>query len=197
MNVRELCRLLSAKVHLPGVERWAEQLINRGLLPGLGHKVCTLDAAVLLAAVVAAPRPEDAPRVVVALANLPRMSSRRRVGSPEIETWDPCTDADRAAMPGDPLEALGIAIEQEPFPESRFYFRSLRIEEYGASAVLLGWVCDRDCRAKFYLPASGLPTGLTRTAEIHADVIGSIADAMWPPPPEQVVSRYETASIIH
>ncbi len=26
MNVRELCRLLSATLHLPGVDRWAEQL---------------------------------------------------------------------------------------------------------------------------------------------------------------------------
>ena len=26
MNVRELCSLLSATLHLPGVDRWAEQL---------------------------------------------------------------------------------------------------------------------------------------------------------------------------
>ncbi len=67
----DLCRVMSATLHLPGVERWAEHLVSRELLPGLDHKVTALDAAVLLAAVVAAPRPADAPRVVVALANLP------------------------------------------------------------------------------------------------------------------------------
>ncbi len=71
MNVRELCRLLSATLHLPGVDRWAEQLVSRELLPGLDHEVTALDAALLLGAVVAAPNPPDAPRVVVALANLP------------------------------------------------------------------------------------------------------------------------------
>ena len=39
MNVRELCRLLSATLHLPDVERWAEQLVDRELLPGLDHEV--------------------------------------------------------------------------------------------------------------------------------------------------------------
>ncbi len=38
------------------------------LLPGLDHKVTALNAALLLAAVVAAPRPADAPLVVVTLA---------------------------------------------------------------------------------------------------------------------------------
>ncbi len=63
MNVRELCRLLSATLHLPGVDRWAEQLVRRELLPGFDHEVNALDAALLLMAVVAAPRPADAPEV--------------------------------------------------------------------------------------------------------------------------------------
>ena len=71
MNVRELCRLLSATLHLPGVERWAKHLVSRELLPGLDHKVTALDTALLLAAVVAAPRPADAPLAVVTLADLP------------------------------------------------------------------------------------------------------------------------------
>ncbi len=33
MNVRELCHLLSATLHLPGVDRWAEQLGSRENLP--------------------------------------------------------------------------------------------------------------------------------------------------------------------
>ncbi len=70
-TTRVLCRALSATLHLPGVDRWAEQLVSRELLPGLDHEVTALDAALLLAAVVAAPRPEDAPLVVVTLANLP------------------------------------------------------------------------------------------------------------------------------
>ncbi len=179
----DLCRLLSATLHLPDVERWAEQLVRRELLPGPDHEINALDAALLLAAVAAAPRPEDAPRVVVALADLPRMSTMRRVDGPEIETWARGTDADIAAMPGDPLDALATAIEQEPFPDSRFYFGSLKIEENGASAELLGWLGEdlQACRARYYLPDSGLPSGLTRTAEIHSDVIGSIATALWPP----------------
>ncbi len=67
-TTREHCRLLSATLHLPGVERWAEQLGSRELLPGLDREVNALDAALLLAGVVAAPRPADAPRVVVTLA---------------------------------------------------------------------------------------------------------------------------------
>ncbi len=86
-------------------------------------------------------------------------------------------------MPGDPLDALATAIEQEPFPENLFYFGSLRIEENGARAELIGSLGDdlQACRAQYYLPGAGLPSGLTRTAEIHADVIGSIANALWPP----------------
>ena len=198
MNVRELCHLLSATLHLPGVDRWAEQLGSRELLPGLDHEVAALDAALLLAAVVAAPRPADAPRVVVALANLPLLSTRCCVGSAELETWVRVTDADIAAMRSDPLDALATAIEEELFPENRFYFRSLRIEENGASAELLGWLGDdlRDCRARYYLPASGLPSGMTRSVELHADVIGSISGAIWPPV-EHVAGHDESTLIIH
>ena len=67
-TTRELCRVLAAALHVSGVERWAEQLVVREFLPGLDHKVTALDAALLLMAVVAAPRPTDAPRVVVTLA---------------------------------------------------------------------------------------------------------------------------------
>ncbi len=71
MNVRELCRVLAPALHVPGVDRWAEELENRELLLGLDHEVTALDAALLLAAVVAAPRPADAPLAVVTLADLP------------------------------------------------------------------------------------------------------------------------------
>ncbi len=54
MNVRDLCRLLSATLHLPSVDRWAEQLGSRELLPGLDHEVNALDAALLLMAGVIA-----------------------------------------------------------------------------------------------------------------------------------------------
>ncbi len=67
MNVRELCRLLSATLHIPGVERFAARLVRCGLLPRAGCEVYALDAALLLMAVVASPRPADAPRVVVTL----------------------------------------------------------------------------------------------------------------------------------
>ena len=197
MNVRELCRLLSATLHLPGVERWAEQLGDHELLPGFDHEVGALDAALVLAAVVVAPNPEDAPHAVVTLAGLPRMSTMRRVDGPEIETWARGTDADIAAMPDDPLDALATAIEQGPFPDNRFYFGSLKIEEGGASAELLGCLGDdlQACSAQFYLPDSGLPSGLTRTAEIHGDVILEISGAMWPAA-ERVVHD-EPTLIIH
>ncbi len=137
-TVRELCRVLTTTLHVPDIHRWGEHLVARELLPGLDHEVTALDAALVLAAVVAAPRPEDAPLVVVTLPDLPRMSTRRRVGGPEFETWTRGTDADIAAMPSDPLDALATAIEQEPFPETRFYFGSLKVEENGANAELLG-----------------------------------------------------------
>ncbi len=71
MKVRELCRVLATVLHMPGVDRYAARLIRRGLLPRAGCEIDALDAALLLAAVVAAPRPVDAPRVVVTLADLP------------------------------------------------------------------------------------------------------------------------------
>ncbi len=89
MNVRDLCNLLSATLHLPGVDRWAEQLGIRELLPGLDHEVYAIDAALLLVAVVAAPRPADAPRVVVTLADLPLAFVERKVGSAKFPTWVP------------------------------------------------------------------------------------------------------------
>ncbi len=57
MNVRELCRLLTSTLHVPNVERWAARLVRRGLLPRSGFEVDTIDAAVLLLAAMAAPRP--------------------------------------------------------------------------------------------------------------------------------------------
>ncbi len=48
MNVRELCRVLSATLHIPSVERWAEHLVAREFLPGLDREICALDAAVVL-----------------------------------------------------------------------------------------------------------------------------------------------------
>ena len=65
---RELRRALSAALHTPDVDRWAEHLEARELLPGPDYEVTALGAALLLAAVVAAPNPADAHRVVVALA---------------------------------------------------------------------------------------------------------------------------------
>ena len=110
------------------------------------------------------------------------MSTMRCVDGPEIETWARGTDADIAAMPDDPLEALATAVEQESFPENRFYFGSLRVEEGAASAELLGWLGDdlQACREKVYSPDWALPSGLTRTAEIHGDVILEISGAIWP-----------------
>ncbi len=51
-TTRELCRLLSATLHIPGVDRWAEQLGSRELLPGLDHEVYARDAARTAIAVI-------------------------------------------------------------------------------------------------------------------------------------------------
>ncbi len=88
-TTHELCRVLETALHVPDVIRWAEALVARELLPGLDHKVYALDAALLLGAVVAAPRPEDAPLAVVALADLPLVFVERRVGSARFPTWVP------------------------------------------------------------------------------------------------------------
>ncbi len=88
-TTRELCRVLSTTLHLPGIERWAEQLVSREFLPGPDHEVCALDAAIMLGAIAAAPRPEDAPLAVVTLADLPLAFVERRVGSARFPTWVP------------------------------------------------------------------------------------------------------------
>ncbi len=54
ITTRGLCRVLATALHVPDVDRWAEQLETRELLPDLNHQFCALDAALLLAAVVAA-----------------------------------------------------------------------------------------------------------------------------------------------
>ncbi len=51
-TTRELCRQLSATLHLPNVDRWAEQLGSRELLPGLDHEVYALDVARTAIAVI-------------------------------------------------------------------------------------------------------------------------------------------------
>ncbi len=86
---RELCRVLTTTLHVPDVDRWGEHLEARKLLPGPDHEVCALDAAIMLGAVVAAPRPEDAPLAVVTLADLPLAFVERRVGSARFPTWVP------------------------------------------------------------------------------------------------------------
>ena len=198
MNVRELCRVLAMALHMPGVERYAARLVRRGLLPRSGCEVGALDVALLLAAVVAAPRPADAPRVVVTLADLPLVFVERRVGSAKSPTWVPGTDDDIAAMFGDPLEVLAAAIEEAPDPEGQFIFGSLRIAEGGASAELHGCLgADyHEYRAGYALAGLGSPSGLTRFVEIHRDVIQAIAGALWPAA-EDVVSHDEPALIIH
>ena len=198
MNVRKLCRVLSATLHLPGVERYAARLVRRGLLPRSGCEVGALDVALLLAAVVAAPRPADAPRVVVTLADLPLVFVERRVGSAKSPTWVPGTDDDIAAMFGDPLEVLAAAIEEAPDPEGQFIFGSLRIAEGGASAELHGCLgADyHEYRAGYALRVSDSPSGITRFVEIHGDVIQAIAGAMWPTA-ECTTDHHDSTLILH
>ena len=198
MNVRELCRVLAMALHMPGVERYAARLVRRGLLPRSGCEIGALDAALLLAAVVAAPRPADAPRVVVTLADLPLVFVERKTGSAKSPTWVPGTDDDIAAMFGDPLEVLAAAIEEAPDPEGQFIFGSLKIEEGGDSAELHGCLGAEyhEYRAGYALAGLGSPSGLTRFVEIHRDVIQAIAGALWPAA-EDVVSHDEPALIIH
>ncbi len=108
MNVRELCRVLSATLHLPGVERWAKRLADRELLPGMDHKVYALDVALLLGAIVAAPRPEEAPHAIATLADLPLAFVERRVGSSRSPTWEPGT---REQAPGVLGKRTSIALD--------------------------------------------------------------------------------------
>ena len=44
-TTQELCRVLATALHVAGVDRWAEHLEARGLLPGLDRQVCDFDAA--------------------------------------------------------------------------------------------------------------------------------------------------------
>lgn len=198
MNVRELCHLLSATLHLPGVERWAEQLVRRELLPGVDHGINALDAALLLAAVVAAPNPEDAPRVVVTLADLPLTFLESRIGTVKSPIWARGTDDDIAAMPRDPLEILTAAIEEPLDPEAPFIFSSLRIEESGLSAEFRGCIgADfKEYRAIYALPGAGLPSGLTRSVEIHRDVTQGVGKSLLPPA-EHVADHHESTFTSH
>ncbi len=198
ITIRELCRVLATALHVPDVERYAARLVRRGLLPRAGCEVGALDAAVLLMAVVAAPRPADAARVVATLADLPLVFVERRVGSAKSPTWVPGTDDDIAAMFGDPLEILAAAIEEAPDQEGQFLFGSLRIAEGGAIAELHGCLgADyHEYRAGYALAGLGSPSGLTRFVEIHRDVIQSVAGALWPAA-EHVVSHDESTLTIH
>ncbi len=197
-TTRKLCRVLSATLHLPDVDRWAEQLVARELLPGLDHKVYALDAALLLAAVVAAPRPEDAPLAGVTLADLPLSFVERRVGSAISPTWTPGTRDDIDMMFGDPLDLLAAAIEEAPNSERQFIFGSLRIAESGISAELYGCLgADyHEYRAGYALRGRPSPSGLTRWVQIHRDVILAIAGALWPPA-ECTANHRESALVIH
>ena len=168
MNVRELCRLLGETLHVPGIERWAARLVRQGLLPRSGHEVDAFDAAVLLLAIMAAPRPADAARAVVTVAGLPLISA---------------DNEDVAAMFRDPLVALAAAIEEAAHPEGDFLFGSLKVQECGVSAELHGYLTDglREYRTKYAPFDWGSPTGISRFIEIHADAIETIAAALWPP----------------
>ncbi len=55
-TTRELCRALSATLHFPDVDAWAEHLDRCEFLPGLDREVSDFGAALLLAAVVTAPK---------------------------------------------------------------------------------------------------------------------------------------------
>ena len=195
-TTRELCHVLATALNVPGIERWAEHLAERGLLPGLDHEVCALDAALLLGAVVAAPRPEEASLAVVTLASLPLAFVERRFGSAKFPTWVPGTADDIAAMFGDPLELLAAAIEEAP--EGQFIFGSLKIAESGVNAEFHGYLgADYHVyRAGYALADSGSPSGITRFAEIHRDVIQTIAGAMWPAA-QQTASHHESTMNIH
>ena len=197
-SLRELCHVLSATFHLPGVDLWAEHLVRRELLPGLDHEVITLDAALLLMAVVAAPRPADAPLVVATLADIPLIFVERKVGSTRFPTWVPGTSDDIDLMFSDPLEVLTAAIEEPLDPEAPFIFSLLKVEQSGLSAELHGCLgADyQEYRAGYALRGAGKPSGLTRFVEIHRDVIQAIAGAMWPEA-EHVVAHDKSASVVH
>ncbi len=197
-TLHNLCRVLATALHVPGVDRWAEHLVRRELLSGPDHEANALDAALLLAAVVAAPHPEDAPRVVVALADLPLAFVERRVGSAKFPTWVPGTDDDVAAMFRDPLDILTAAIEEPLDPEAPFFFSSLKIEESGLSAELHGCigVDFHEYRAGYALRGARLLSGLTSFTEINRDVTQAIGSALLSAA-EHVSGRVETTLRIH
>ena len=197
-DTRQLCRAVGAAVHTPDVERYAARLVRRGLLPSAGCKVGAIDAALLLLAVAAAPRPADAPHVVVTAAGLPLAWVDRRFGTAKSPTWVPGTDADIAAIPSDPLECLAAAIEEALDPEGQFVFGSLKVAEGGASAELHACLgADyREYRAGYALRSLGSQTGLSRFVELHRDVIEALAGALWPPT-ERVVSHDRIDLAIH
>ncbi len=189
-TTRQLCRSVGAAVHVPDVERWAARLVRRGLLPHAGCEVGAFDAALLLAAVAAAPRPVDAPRVVILLASLPLAFVDCRLGSAKSPTWVPGSSDDVDMMFGDPLECLAAAIEVALDPEGRFVFGSLRVAEGGLTAELHACLgADyHEYRAGYELRGAGSPSGLTRFVEIHRDVIEALANTLWPAA-EHVVSH--------
>lgn len=180
-TIRQLCRVLSATLHISGVERWAEQLVDHELLPDLDHQICALDAALLLGAVVAAPRPEEASLAVATLAGLPLVFVERRVGSAKNPTWVPGTADDIDMMFDDPLDLLAAAIEEALDPEGQFIFGSLKIAESGISAELHGCLgADYLTYRAGYDLAGSRSSGLTRFVEIHRDVIEAVSSGMWP-----------------
>ncbi len=197
-TTHELCRILATALHVPDVDRWAAHLGARELLPGLDHEISALDAALLLAAVAAAPRPEDAPRVVVTLSDLPLAFVERKVGSAKFPTWVPGTDDDIEAMFRDPLDILTAAIEEPLDPEAPFIFSSLKIEESGLSAELHGCVGVEyhEYRAGYALRGAGSPSGLVRFTDIHRDVTQAIGSALLSAA-EHVSGRVETTLRIH
>ena len=131
-------------LHIPGIDRWAEQLGGRELLPSLDHEVYALDA--------------------VTLADLPLVFVERKVGSAKFPTWVPGDEDDIAAMFGDPLEVLAAAIEEAPDPEGQFLFGSLKIAESGVSAELHGCLgADyHEYRAGYALAGARSRSGITR-----------------------------------
>ncbi len=198
MNVRELCQVVGAALHVPDVERYAARLVRRGLLPRAGCEVGAPDAALLLAAVAAAPRPADAPRAVATLADLPLAFVERKPGSARFSTWMRGTDDDIAAMFSNPLDALAAAIEEALDPEGQFVFGSMQIAEGGVYAGLHGCL-GADCleyRAGYILRGMDSPSGLIRFGELHREVIEALAGALWPPA-AHVISHHKLALPVH
>ena len=189
-TTRQLCRVLSATLQVPGIERHAARLVRDGLLPRSGEEADERDAAMLLLAVLGTADPDQASQTVERLAGLVRSQVSEAMGF--LEGWLPTTDAGQSGFALTLADLIRDILECLVDDLPGIQAGEITIARDGADATVFIYSSPEFYRVTYGAPSVAI-AGLRVSASISGDEIKALADSLKPDNPDMLFHTAERA----